>query len=99
MRVDGVEVNALVDSGAEVNLVGSDLLEKGTELKKIDINIRSLTGQVVDLNGCMEVELTMIDGRKFTCYAAVVNKSKMMILGMPFLRDNRAQLDLGANVI
>lgn len=92
-------VKAIVDSGAEVNLIGDHWLPAGTKLQRSTVNIKGLTGHNLRMRGFCEAKLAMQDGNAISMKAAVVPQSKIVLLGMPFLKSLRATIHFDEKVI
>lgn len=85
-------MSAIVDSGAEVNIVGEQWLPSVSE-ESLGVVIRSLTGQELAIRGMEEVRMDLEDNYSLKIQAAVVRSSKALILGIPFLKQVQAKID------
>lgn len=94
---DRCEFLALVDTGAQLNLISEDLLEKVRVEKALSSTILRLRG--VD-NSCLEiskwvcVKFILSNGTAASVpFAVVKSPQSMIILGLPFLKDVKARVD------
>ena len=87
-------LRALIDTGAEVNLVG-DRLIAGQVISAAEVNVVSVTGEAIKFIGNALVDIELEDRNTICVTAKVVKDSDCLILGMPFLRKNSGKLDIG----
>ena len=96
---------ALIDTGAEVNLVGETLLPSSVKENGLGPKVRGITGHELEFQGWVEFPMRLNDQRTINVIAAVVKNSCTLVLGMPFLRDHdavisirKAEIRLGARI-
>ena len=96
VKVGGCETSvlALVDTGAEVSLVG-DYWAAAREKRVGDaVRVKGLTGQAVETGPQLTVQLTLENGKVVELHAIELCNSSRVVLGIPFLRQQRAVIDL-----
>ena len=93
---------ALIDSGAEVNLVGAALLPfiNHTIAGNISPRVRGISGAMATVQEWVKISLTLENGYIYTgVFAALRELGTAMILGMPFLRKVGAVVDFDLEVL
>ena len=95
-------IMALVDSGAEVNLIGADLLPVLTYsvVEAVSPRVRGVGGALSPIVEWVKTSLTLENGFVYKgVFAALKELGTACILGMPFLRSSEAVVDFKFDVL
>lgn len=98
VKVEGVECLALVDTGSTVTLVRPDILPVGVRVEPTLVQLRTVTGELAPMLGKCQLSVT-VGGRTVGCLAWVAAVQDPCILGMDFLKNCGAQLDLASGTL
>ncbi|XP_029574004.1 uncharacterized protein LOC115165110 [Salmo trutta] len=98
VKVEGVECLALVDTGSTVTLVRPDILPVGVRVEPTLVQLRTVTGELAPMLGKCQLSVT-VGGRTVGCPAWVAAVQDPCILGMDFLKNCGAQLDLASGTL
>ncbi|KAJ7989378.1 hypothetical protein DPEC_G00303910 [Dallia pectoralis] len=98
IKVEGVECLALVDTGSTVTLVRPDILPSGVRVEQTDVQLRTVTGELAPMLGKCRLSVT-VGGKTVLCSMWVAAVQDPCILGMDFLKNCGAQLDLAAGTL
>jgi hypothetical protein len=88
--ISGQPTRIVIDTGAEVNIIGKDWAPRVLP-HLAPIQTRDVTGHTLPNHGMGELELTTLDGTTWSM-VGVITEGRKLLLGLPFLRDNRAAL-------
>lgn len=94
-----IAANAIIDTGAEVNIIGDFWMPECYEVGGINSKIKGLTGHQIDMIGLSDVKLTLEDGRNVTIRAVITKNNKSVLLGMPFMKSVDAKFNARNNVL
>lgn len=98
-----VDFFAMIDSGAQVNLVSKTVADLCTSFpcpSRQKIQISGVGGMKTKVNGWIYLPVELPSGQKCNIEAAVYNEeSPTVIFGMPFLRQVRARVDFVNDVM
>ena len=92
IQIEGTAIHAILDSGSETNLIGSNLLDRKIPHWRSLPSVAGPTGgigadgsefQILDNKVCTFFE----SGTYFSCPIAVANKANECLLGLTFLRE------------
>lgn len=102
--VEGTEVSVLVDSGASVSLISSDFRMavptlRCRPLRKNYINSQAVNGQTLDTLGSVDVSFHLGQTSWWHTFHVLRESTQAVLLGLDFLAENRALLDLGRGVL
>ena len=89
----------MIDTGAEVNIVGDYWVTPHVRYRKMKNEVKGLTGHAIRLKGMTTVACTFTDGRSISIRAAIATSSKRVILGMPFLAQAKAEINIAARFL
>ncbi|KAJ8002405.1 hypothetical protein DPEC_G00179790 [Dallia pectoralis] len=98
IKVEGVGCLALVDTGSTVTLVRPDILPSGVRVEQTDVQLRTVTGELAPMLGKCRLSVT-VGGKTVLCSMWVAAVQDPCILGMDFLKNCGAQLDLAAGTL
>ncbi|KAJ8015796.1 hypothetical protein DPEC_G00029860 [Dallia pectoralis] len=98
VKAEGVECSALVDTGSTVTLVRPDILPSGVRVEQMDVQLRTVTGELAPMLGKCLLSVTL-GGKTVLCSMWVAAVQDPCILGMDFLKNCGAQLDLAAGTL
>lgn len=91
--IEGVECNALVDTGSTVTVVRPEVVPEGAQLEDTAVQLHTVTGELAPMKGKGLLTLT-VGGVNVQHSVWIANVQDSCILGLDFLRDHGCQLDL-----
>ena len=94
IQVDGVECRALVDSGAMANIIEVGLLTT-KNIIKTDVNLVGANGSNLEVLGKVKKLIRVGKLSVMTDFFVCKKLETKCILGIPFLKQNRATLKFG----
>ena len=95
IRINDREHKAIVDTGAEANISSAVICGRDTEdVEDSDVGLRNADGSRIHRTKIVKARLELADGHKVNTKICIVPGVKHILLGMPFLRDVQATLDL-----
>jgi hypothetical protein len=101
VRQDFKEFWAMIDTGAQVNVCGEDV-EKELEGEFVKTNVRQLRAAFNGIGGVLRWKRVRfdIDGEEVVVVLGIVPALRdVIIFGLRFLEDYKANVDIGANLI
>ena len=102
VKVNGIPVNALIDTGAQVTLLHASVFRRfqnAPTLRPVEIRLNGVTGHQLDVLGTADLELVLQDE---TCRFPVHVTEDLhvdFIMGLDLLRHLKVSLDLDKNVL
>ncbi|KAJ8380842.1 hypothetical protein SKAU_G00016200 [Synaphobranchus kaupii] len=94
VTVYGVPYSALIDTGSMATLVRPDIVPRGTQLEQTSVQLCTVTGDLAPMVGKGLFTLS-VGGRSVRSSVWVARVQDPCILGLDFLRNTGAVLDLG----
>ena len=102
VRSNGKSFRALIDTGASINLISYDRIHEFeyTEATKYNVSLVGVDGRFSRLSEWINVTLTMPNGERIIVPMLCGLDSRLgMILGMPFLMQMRAKIDINERML
>ena len=98
-KKDTVKVQALIDSGSEVNAMAPTYAKKlGLRVRKTDVDAQKIDGSTLETYGIViagfQVQDKFEKARFFQKAFLVADTSVKVVLGMPFLALSKVEVDL-----
>lgn len=96
IETDDERLQALLDTGASLNLISTELLEKlpSKPLMELAVDLQGATGRSGDLSKWHTVRLTFPNGRTLTTICLEgAPEGVELVLGMPFILQTRTVID------
>ena len=91
------KTSAVVDSGATINLISLDCVRKWKiPLESSDSTIQPITGNTKSSHGRVNISVE-IQGKSFGFNGECIESSQDMVLGLPFLKANKMQINFGGD--
>ena len=97
-KKDKTPVQALIDSGSEVNAIHPSFVKQlGLSIRPTDVGAQKIDGTTLDTHGMVVAAFSVVDRanrvRFFEETFLVANVSPEVVLGMPFLTLSNADVD------
>jgi hypothetical protein len=98
VRLFGKELKALIDSGAEINMIKRKHVPLGTRIEKTTLGLVAANGSKIPIHGMIKNVETTIDDRSYKAHYLVSDSiTKDCIIGSEFLIQNNITVHYGSS--